>query len=33
MLESGNPPDNWDDLLKESKAEINRLKKMIKAEI
>ena len=33
MLESGNPPDNWDDLLKESIAEINSLKKMIKAEI
>ena len=33
MLKSGNPPDNWDDLLKESKAEINRLKKMIKAEM
>lgn len=33
MLESGNPPDNWDNLLQESKEEINRLEKMIKTEL
>jgi len=33
MLENGNPLDNWDNLLKESKDEINRLEKVIKAEI
>jgi toxin YhaV len=27
MLNSGNPPDNWDDLLKEAKNEIERLEK------
>lgn len=27
MLESGHPPDDWDDLLKETKGEINRLRK------
>ena len=27
MLESGHPPDDWDDLLQETKGEINRLRK------
>lgn len=29
MLESGYPPDDWDDLLKEAKSETNRLERMI----
>jgi toxin YhaV len=33
MLESGNPPDDWKDLLKEAKGEISRLEKAVKAEI
>lgn len=33
MLESGHPPDEWNDLLKEAKAETNRLEKVVKAEI
>ncbi len=33
MLESGNPPDNWDDLLKEAKRETNRLEKVANTEI
>lgn len=34
MLESGNPPDNWIDLLKEAKDETNRLEQaVVKAEI
>jgi toxin YhaV len=33
MLESGHPPDNWDDLLKDAKCETNRLEKAVKAEI
>lgn len=27
MLESGHPPDDWNDLLQETKGEINRLRK------
>lgn len=33
MLDSGSPPDNWHDLLKEAKGEASRLEKAIKAEI
>ncbi|MDD1422720.1 type II toxin-antitoxin system YhaV family toxin [Dolichospermum sp. ST_sed1] len=33
MLESGHPPDNWHDLLKDTKCETNRLEKAVKAEI
>jgi toxin YhaV len=33
MLESGDPPDDWDDLLKKVKGEVNRLEKVIKEEI
>ncbi|MBH8552627.1 type II toxin-antitoxin system YhaV family toxin [Nostocaceae cyanobacterium CENA357] len=33
MLESGHPPDDWDDLLKYAKGETNRLEKIAKAEI
>lgn len=33
MLESGHPPDNWNDLLKDAKCETNRLEKAVKAEI
>jgi toxin YhaV len=33
MLESGHPPDDWDDLLKDAKSETNRLEKIAKAEI
>lgn len=34
MLESGNPPDNWIDLLKEAKDDTNRLEQaVVKAEI
>jgi toxin YhaV len=32
MLESGHPPDNWHDLLKDAKGETNRLEKAVKAE-
>jgi toxin YhaV len=30
MLESGNPPDNWNELLKDAKGETKRLSKVIK---
>ena len=33
MMESGHPPDNWHDLLKDAKGETNRLEKAVKAEI
>lgn len=33
MLESGHPPDNWNDLLKDAKDQTNRLEKAVKAEI
>ncbi|MCG9890640.1 MAG: type II toxin-antitoxin system YhaV family toxin [Thermosynechococcaceae cyanobacterium MS004] len=33
MLESGHPPDDWDDLLKESEGAIKRLKKALNTEI
>lgn len=33
MLESGHPPDNWNDLLKDVEGETNRLEKAVKAEI
>lgn len=33
MLESGIPPDNWDDLLKDAKGETNRLDRAVQAEI
>ena len=33
MLESGHPPDNWNDLLKDAKCETNRLEKAVQAEI
>jgi toxin YhaV len=33
MLESGHPPDNWNDLLKEAKSATNRLKKVVNTEI
>lgn len=33
MLESGHPPENWHDLLKDAKCETNRLEKAVKAEI
>lgn len=33
MLESGHPPDNWNDLLKVAKGETDRLEKVVKAEI
>jgi len=33
MLESGIPPDNWDDLLKDAKGETNRLDQAVQAEI
>jgi toxin YhaV len=33
MLESGNPPDDWNDLLKEAESETNRLEKAIEVEI
>ncbi|MEZ2226397.1 type II toxin-antitoxin system YhaV family toxin [Microcoleus sp.] len=33
MLESGIPPDNWDDLLKEAKGETNRLDQAVQTEI
>lgn len=32
MLESGHPPDDWDDLLKESERAIKRLKKALNTE-
>lgn len=32
MLESGNPPDNWDDLLKAAKSETNRWHKAANTE-
>ncbi|MBD2776188.1 type II toxin-antitoxin system YhaV family toxin [Iningainema tapete] len=33
MLESGNPPDNWNDLLKDAQGETNRLEKAVNVEI
>jgi toxin YhaV len=30
MLESGNPSDNWNDLVKDAKGEVHRLEKVIK---
>ena len=33
MLESGHPPDNWHDLLKDAKGETNRLEKAVQVEI
>ena len=33
MLESGHPPDDWNDLLKEAKSEIDRLRKVAEIEI
>jgi toxin YhaV len=33
MLVSGNPPDDWNDLLKEAESETNRLGKAIEVEI
>ncbi len=33
MLGTGHPPNNWNDLLKEAKAETERLDKAVKAEI
>lgn len=33
MLESGNPPDDWNDLLKDAESETNRLEKAVKTEI
>ncbi|MUL36338.1 toxin [Gloeocapsopsis sp. AAB1 = 1H9] len=33
MLENGNPSDDWNDLLKEAKGEINRLEQAVKVEI
>jgi toxin YhaV len=33
MLESGNPPDDWDELLQEAKGSITRLQKAIETEI
>jgi len=33
MLESGHPPDDWNDLLKEAKGETNRLEKAVNVEI
>ncbi|MEK0179158.1 MAG: type II toxin-antitoxin system YhaV family toxin [Oscillatoriales cyanobacterium] len=33
MLESGIPPDNWDDLLKDAKGETNRLAQAVQTEI
>lgn len=33
MLESGHPPDDWNDLLKEAKSAISRLRKAAETEI
>jgi toxin YhaV len=33
MLESGHPPDDWNDLLKEAKGETSRLEIAVNAEI
>ncbi|BAY35789.1 hypothetical protein NIES2111_01050 [Nostoc sp. NIES-2111] len=33
MLESGHPPDNWNDLIAEAKGAVNRLEKVAKAEV
>lgn len=33
MLDNGNPPDKWDNLLKEAEGEINRLKKAVNTEV
>ena len=31
MLESGNPPDNWNELLKDAKGEVHRLSKVTRS--
>lgn len=33
MLESGNPPDDWNDLLKEAESQTHRLEQVFKTEI
>jgi len=33
MLENGNPPDSWDDLLEVTKGEINRLGQLIEKDL
>jgi toxin YhaV len=33
MLESGHPPDDWNDLLKQAKGEVTRLKNAVETEI
>jgi toxin YhaV len=33
MLESGHPPDNWNDLLVEAKSSIERLQKVAETEL
>lgn len=33
MLESGHPPDDWNELLKEAKGETNRLEKVVRLEL
>lgn len=33
MLDTDNPPDNWDELLKEAKCETKRLEKVVNTEI
>lgn len=33
MLESGHPPDNWNDLIKEAKNQTHRLEQVFKTEI
>jgi toxin YhaV len=33
MLDNGNPPDDWDTLLRSAKAEANRLAKIVETEI
>jgi toxin YhaV len=33
MLDSGHPPDDWDDLIKEAKGATTRLQKAVKTEI
>lgn len=33
MLDNGNPPDSWDNLLKDAKGEITRLERAVRIEI
>lgn len=33
MIDNGNPPDKWDNLLREAEGEINRLKKAVNTEV